>query len=319
VSLQNTRGSGNRPSPAKALPRQSAPSGRPTARTLRRRQEAQQALAAARQVRERRNRRLWTVIAPLAVVVLAATMLVAVKVASGDNAHSGKAVTNADAAVLAQVVGVPASVFDTVGAGQPYKLPQRIDDPISADGKPHILYIGAEYCPFCAVARWPLIVALSRFGTWHGLRYAYSAAAPEVYPNTATFSFHGTSYTSKWLSFTGVETHTNTPQGNSYGPLDPLSRSDSAILSKHDPAGSIPFTDLGGKYAVVGATYNPTLVTGRTHAEIAATLRDPSNKTGAGIVAAANVITAAICDATAGQPSNVCSSAGVAAAAKALR
>jgi len=28
-----------------------------------------------------------------------------------------------------------------------------------------VVYIGAEYCPYCAVERWPLIVALNRFGT----------------------------------------------------------------------------------------------------------------------------------------------------------
>ena len=36
--------------------------------------------------------------------------------------------------------------------------------------KPELLYIGAEYCPYCAASRWPLIIALSRFGTFKGLR-----------------------------------------------------------------------------------------------------------------------------------------------------
>jgi Domain of unknown function (DUF929) len=292
---------------------------KPTARTVRQRQEAQRALAAARLDRARRAKRLWAVLAPLGIVLLAAGTLVAVKLASGSGAHSGRPTSDTDPAVLAQVIGVPPAVFDTVGAGQPYHLPQPIDDPISADGKPRILYIGAEYCPFCAVERWPMIVALSRFGQWHGLRYAFSAAAPEVYPNTATFTFHGASYTSRWLSFTGVETHTNQPEGGGYGVLDPLSSTDAAILQKHDSAGSTPFIDLGGRYVIIGATYDPRSVTGRSQAEIAGTLSDPTNPTGAGIIAAANAITAAICHATGGQPANVCTSVGVTAAASVLQ
>ncbi|QLQ14649.1 MAG: DUF929 family protein [Micropruina sp.] len=29
-----------------------------------------------------------------------------------------------------------------------------------------MLYVGAEFCPFCAMARLPLTIALSRFGTF---------------------------------------------------------------------------------------------------------------------------------------------------------
>jgi hypothetical protein len=193
-----------------------------------------------------------------------------------------------------------------------------VADPITADGLPRILYVGAEYCPFCAVERWPLIIAMSRFGTWHDLRYAYSAAAPEVFPNTATFSFHGASYTSDWLSFTGVETHTNQRTDSGFEVLDSVSAADLAILQRHDPRGATPFVDLAGRYVIVGATYDPELVAGRTQAEVAAALADPASSTGAGILGAANVLTAAICEATGGQPAAVCTSAGVQAAAAVL-
>lgn len=249
---------------------------------------------------------------------MAAATLVAIKLLSGSATHAGLATGGADRAVLAQVAGVPAAAFDAAGAGAPYKLPQPINDPITADGKPRIVYVGAEYCPFCAVERWPVIVALSRFGAWHGLKYAYSAAAPEVYPDTATFTFHGASYTSDWLSFTGVETHTNERLGSGYQVLDKPSPTDLAILQKYDSGGMTPFIDLGGRYLIVGATYDPTLIVGRTQAEIATALHDPANPTGAGIVAAANVITAAICKATGGHPASVCASAGVTAAASVL-
>ena len=54
--------------------------------------------------------------------------------------------------------------------------------PTRAAGKPEILYIGAEYCPYCATERWPLAVALSRFGTFTGLRGIHSSAT-DVYPS----------------------------------------------------------------------------------------------------------------------------------------
>jgi hypothetical protein len=285
---------------------------------MRERQAAQRRLVEARRVRESRNRQLWTVLGPILVAVLAVGVLVAVKLSS-DGTSPAKAATAAGAEVIAQVSGVPAATLNTVGAGKPTALPARINGPaLTADGKPRVLYVGAEYCPFCAAERWPMIVALSRFGTWHGLRYAFSAAAPEVYPNTATFTFHGAAYTSKWLSFTAVETHTNKRQGSGYEPLDTLRGTDLAVFQAQAKDGATPFLALGGKYAITGATYDPELLAGKTQAQIAATLRDPASRTGAGVDGAANVITAALCTLTGGQPSNVCSSPGVTAAAKML-
>src|SRR5438876_6623085 len=43
-------------------------------------------------------------------------------------------------------------------------------------GKPVVLYVGAQYCPFCAAERWALVLALSRFGHWAGLRPMRSTA-----------------------------------------------------------------------------------------------------------------------------------------------
>ena len=67
----------------------------------------------------------------------------------------------------------------TVLSGQP---------PLTVGGKPEVLFVGAEYCPFCAAERWPLIVALARFGRFTALHDAVSSAQA-VFPSTATFSF----------------------------------------------------------------------------------------------------------------------------------
>jgi hypothetical protein len=83
--------------------------------------------------------------------------------------------------------------------------------PRTAGGKPEVLYVGAGFCPYCAALRWPLIVALSRFGSFSGLtpdRSAITAGSGqrEPYPATPTWTFHGSSYASKYLVFTPVET-----------------------------------------------------------------------------------------------------------------
>src|SRR5207302_7512423 len=78
---------------------------------------------------------------------------------------------------------------------------QPLRDPT---GKPQILYIGAEYCPFCAAERWSLIVALSRFGTFQHLQLTTSSAS-DLYPNTSTFTFYRSAYTSPYLDFQSVE------------------------------------------------------------------------------------------------------------------
>jgi hypothetical protein len=267
-----------------------------------------------------RRKRLLIVLAPVAAVVVAVGVLVAVNAAGKHGPSSGKTGETAASAVIAQVTGVPASTFDAVGAGQPLSVPQAVQaPPITADGKPRVLYIGAEYCPFCAAERWPVIVALARFGTWSGLSYSYSAASPEVYPNTPTFTFHGASYQSNYLSFTGVETHTNKVKGNGYEPLDTLSATDSRLMQAYDPRGVIPIVIIGGTYLADQAMVSPDVFKGLTQAQIAAALADPTSKIGSAVDAAANAVSATLCKITNGQPANVCTSPGVVAAAKTLQ
>jgi hypothetical protein len=78
-----------------------------------------------------------------------------------------------------------------------------------------VLYVGAEFCPFCAAERWPLLLALSRFGTFSNLKESHSSAA-DVFPNTPTVSFYGSTYESDYVAFTPVETATNQRSGNGY-------------------------------------------------------------------------------------------------------
>ena len=49
--------------------------------------------------------------------------------------------------------------------------------PLTIGGKPAIVFVSEESCPFCAAERWSLVVALSHFGTWSHLGFTTSSAA----------------------------------------------------------------------------------------------------------------------------------------------
>ncbi len=279
----------------------------------------------------------------LVVVVIA--VFVIVKVTSGGNTPSANKpvpVTPAPAAVVKGVTTIPASVFDKVGVNIPSQATpsppiQLTGQPaLTLNGKtPAVFYFGAEYCPYCAAERWGMVAALSRFGTFSGLEV--TASSPTDYaPDTPTFTFRNATYTSPYVSFFPVENCTNIADAantscSGYSNLQSPTKEEQAVLNKYSSptfipgdtaaAGSVsfPFMDVGNKVLFSGATYSPLMLAGLTHQDIAGNLGDPTNSVTQAIVGTANYISASICQATGQQPANVCSSAGVKAAAKALQ
>ena len=277
-------------------------------------------LQAQQKRRDARRRLLIRVGAPVLVVLAVIATLVVVRI----NQQPAPAVTGApsgpaSATVTHAIADVPAATFDTVGAGTLTAAPSAITGPAltTADGQPRVVYIGAEYCPYCAAERWAVATALSRFGSFTDLGQTTSASA-DVYPNTATLSFHGATYTSDLLAFTGVETTTNVPTASGYAPLDTPSAADQALDTQYNPQGSIPFIDLGNKYMIAGASFDPAVLQGLSQDEISAKLADPLSPVAQAVDGTANVITAAVCALTGQQPAAVCGSAGVVAAAAKL-
>ncbi|MFK4086393.1 DUF929 family protein [Kribbella sp. NPDC020789] len=272
------------------------------------------AMRAQQQRAERRKRLLLAVGAVVAVVVVIGGLVI-IKLAGGGKDKTATGPSGAaDTQVVAALGSVPAETFAKIGTDSVQAAPSAITaPPLTAGGKPKVLYIGAEFCPYCAAERWPVAVALSRFGTFSNLGTTHSAS-DDVFPNTPTLSFHGATYTSQWLSFTGLETTTNEKGADGqYKPLDTPSAEDDQIFKKYNAppyvksGGSIPFVDLGGKFVGSGATYTPEVLAGKTQAEIAEALKDPSSPIAKAIDASANVYTAALCGITNNQPANVCS------------
>ena len=285
---------------------------------------ARERIAAQRAAARRTEIRNRVFLASGAVVVVIAIVVAFVLVKANGNSKSSTGASNgptgtALASVVDKVTTVPASALDSVGAGSVTGgLTPVTGPPLTVGGKPQVLYIGAEYCPYCAAQRWAMIVALSRFGTFSGLSTVHSASR-DVYPNTSTFTFHGSHYTSKYLTFAPVEETTNVPNGaSSYTPLDKPTAAQQALASKYDKQGSIPFIDFGNKYVQTGNNpgYGPQDLSGKSWSQIAAALSDPSSPIAKAVDGAANYTTAAICKLTNNQPASACTPAVKALEAK---
>jgi len=279
----------------------------------------------AQQAKAERRSKLMIAGATVGVVAIVVIALVIAALQGGTDV-TGQSSTALDQATFAKVTSVPAASLDTVGAGASDNPPKTIDAPaLTKDGKPRVLYVGAEYCPYCATERWPLVVALSRFGTWNNLSASFSAPAPEVNPNTATVSFHGATYSSQYVSFTGYETSTNKMTNGQWGKLDTLEGEDLALFQKYNAppyvqsSGAIPWINFGGTSIQAGASYNSAVILNKTQAEIATALADPTTDIAKGVNGAANVLTAQICKSTNQQPTAVCTAPGVVAAAAKLQ
>lgn len=271
----------------------------------------------------------------LVVVVIA--VLVGVKVLSGSSSGTKTSFQAANPAVVSELTGISPSVFDTVGVNSPtinvtppsvFKTDPLLTSTVNGKKLPEFLYIGAEYCPYCAAERWSTIIALSRFGTWSGLGNT-SSYSGDIYPNTQTFTFGEAKYSSPYLVFKSVEEYRNylNAAGTYYATYQKPSKAQNALLTKYDSSAyfpgtnspAIPFISIGNKVLVSGASYSPSALAKLSREQIASTLSTPSNLVSQAIIATANYMTAAICYTTNQQPSNVCTSKGVAAATKALK
>ena len=277
-------------------------------------QSAREKVAAQREAArkaERRNRIMITGGSTLVVLVIVAAFIV-IKLSQGSPSSSGGSSTGTllPASVSSQVTGVPAATLDRVGKGavptftrgQPALAPGS-GAALTSGGKPQMLYIGAEYCPYCAATRWSMAVALSRFGTLTPLHGIHSSST-DAFPNTATLTFFGSTYTSNYLVFTPVET-----QDVNHNPLQTPTAAQKALWAKYEPPGnSYPFIDIGNRY-VATTTYNPQVLQGLSWNQIATDLHNPSSPVAQGAVGSANLLTAAICKITGNAPASVCTAA----------
>jgi surface antigen len=196
------------------------------------------------------------------------------------------------------------------GARRPLALPAG-NTLLISDAKPEILFLGAEYCPWCAAERWPLVMALAKFGSFGDLMGAISPASYSD-PQTPTFSFYGSTYTSMYLSFSAVEQETNTGL-----PLQTPTAAQEALLTKWEvvpyiPAADkgsnpIPFVYMAGRYLLVGTQYDAGHISNWEMTAAASYLTASNNTTSLAAEAAAGYLVGDICSLTHNQPESVCS------------
>jgi hypothetical protein len=282
-------------------------------------------IAAQREAQRRTERRRRILMASGAIVVVVAIVLVFVvvklnsKSPSGPSTASNGPTGSALTAVINQTTSVPVSTTDAAGKGTFTGQIQTISGnpaPLTSGGKPEMFYAGAEYCPYCGVTRWAMIVALSRFGTFSGLSTVHSSST-DVFPNTPSWTFYKSSYTSSYLTFTPVELQTNIPDSSNTPPYTNLQTPTSAqqaLLTKYDAApysteaGAIPFIDFGNKYVMIGTPFTPQVMAGLSWSTVAADLHNPNSAVAKAVNGTANYFTAAICKLTGNQPASACTS-----------
>jgi thiol-disulfide isomerase/thioredoxin len=265
------------------------------------------AAAQAEQRRKDQRRRLFAIGGVTVALLAVVGIIIGALVSRSTPTAQHRSTTGALPADVQKNLKVPASTLATVGIGtsSTQALKAVTGPALTSSGKPEMLYIGAEWCPYCAAERWAMAVALERFGSFSPLRGVYSSSA-DVYPNTATLTFHDSTYTSNYLTFAPVEN-----QDVNHNLLQAPTASQQALWSKYEPPGDgYPFIDIGNRF-VATVTFNPQVLQGLTWSQIAADLHNPSSPVAQGADGSANLFTAAICKITGNTPAQVCKAAPI--------
>jgi hypothetical protein len=196
------------------------------------------------------------------------------------------------------------------GTATPFK---QIQGPfLRAHKKPLLLYVGANFCSYCAAERWAIVNALSRFGTFANLGLT-SSTTDDSFPATPSFTFHGSSYTSRFITLQAVELSGNLRDATgSFPRLDSVTKTQQNIAASLDrppyapERGSIPFIVIAGRFVLFSSQYQPGALQGLDASQVARALGNLSSPPAQGILGAANWLTASLCEVTAGKPASAC-------------
>jgi hypothetical protein len=233
--------------------------------------------------------------------------------------------TPAPPSLLQSLAQVPVLASNTVGVtsiNNPTMPPTSTKNPSmwTASTKhsasaPVIFFYGAEFAPYAAAERWPVLVALSRFGTFGQLGLMQSSGS-DAFSGINTFTFSHVTYSSHLLDLQAVERYSVlNPTGAHYESLQkPTRRQGGAVSSYDTSSATFPLLDIANRYVLVGSSFTPSALAGLSQSQIAADLAVPQNPVAQAVLSSANEITAAICTVTGQRPGKVCGARGVLAA-----
>jgi len=251
--------------------------------------------------RKRKRRILYATILAAAVGIILVAFFIAGSFNDPYVSYIGQPVSPS---LYKDLAGFNDTALAGVGAGSG-KGPSTISGGSSlfSNGKPEVLYVGGEYCPFCGVTRWSMVIALSKFGNFTGIEYMLSSGT-DVNANTPTFTFANATYTSPYISLVTVE-HWD----RSDNVYQPLTTDEQSLLSQYDSPGSIPFIDFANQYSIVGAVGGLGAIdlSGMNWTQVLTQLRAPGSSTAQAIIGEANYFISAICAIDGRQPTSVCS------------
>ncbi len=204
--------------------------------------------------------------------------------------------------VLSQfkAIAMNTTLAGAVGSGGDTSFPTLLNSsPLVSNGKPELLYVGGDFCPYCAITRWSLIIALMRFGNFTKLHYMTSSTASfEPYRGTPTFTFYNSSYSSGIVNFTEVEIAINVYNASigNYPPLQNMTQFEKNTMTKYDSNGGIPFIDFGNYSVQNGAVTSPGVIQNQNWSVTISQLSNPNTPSSQNIIGTANVFTAQICE-----------------------
>ena len=256
----------------------------------------------ARQKKRQQTRRLTIIITVVIIAISIAVGIYFVSTANGTSAldkYDGLPVSTQHMTSLQRVSDQPYGPAAT--SAMQLDVDNYGGNRFISNGKPVVVYVGAEFCPYCAVDRWPLIMALERFGNFTSLHYTTSANDEGDY---ASFTFNGSSYSSNYVAFRGYE-----DEDRSGATLQSVPANYSSVWSSF--GSGFPFLDFGNTYVIRESVLPfPDIIGGKNWTAI---LNDisTSDSVGLQIREAANLITGVICKITQGAPAAVCSASPI--------
>src|SRR5712692_4554574 len=235
--------------------------------------------------RRERTRRIIIIsilAAILSLVVISAYLLSTLN--GAESQLAGKPISDSS---YSQLRDIAVSTYEAPGPTLLSRVQSYSGQPYTTGGRPIIVYVGAEFCPFCAFQRWPLILALTRFGDFSNLHYEVSSEN-----NYATFTFVGSSYSSQYVVFQSYE-----QEDNSHLPLQSVPSNYSTVFQQF--GGSYPFLDFANRYIINGALADPSVLQGKNWTQITQQLSGATSLRSQ-VIEVADTITTAICRVTNG-------------------
>jgi hypothetical protein len=265
--------------------------------------------------------------AALGLIVIAIILVAAlVVIRHHDNQTNGtstvETIAPAPASVITAVGHVPTAIASAVGVTSP-DTPTTAPTPTGnasmwqspaagAGGRPVVFFYGAEFTPYAAAERWPVVIALSRFGTFSQLGLMQSSSSV-AFSDTASFTFWQVKYSSVWVDLQTVERYSSlNPSGVGFMPLQKPTARQAASVAVYDTSTmTFPLLDIANHYVLVGSSFSPSVLGGLSQAQVAADLAIPASPVTQAILSSANELTAAICTVTGQRPAAVCGAHGV--------